>query len=101
MLRMGVIQLGLTALALAAAGVVAAPPSGAADPHCTRRANGRKFEIGEIVCVRGRLSQCRMNQNNPSWQPISDTCPQSRAAPSAPSGSSLGLSFSLQSLPRD
>jgi hypothetical protein len=71
-------QSGLLIIALAMTGAVVLPQDGIADPNCTCRASGRKFQIGEIVCIRGRLAQCQMNQNSPSWQPIGDTCPQSR-----------------------
>ena len=74
-------QSGLLIIALAMTGAVVLPQDGIADPNCTCRANGANFQIGEIVCIRGRLSQCQMNQNNPSWQPISETCPQAQGEP--------------------
>jgi hypothetical protein len=45
---------------------------------CTCRANGQAFAQGQIACIRGKLSQCQMNQNVPTWQTIADTCPEAR-----------------------
>jgi hypothetical protein len=52
--------------------------SPAAAKECTCRYFGQRVEIGAVACVRGRLAQCLMFQNNPSWKFISDTCPQTR-----------------------
>lgn len=53
-------------------------PQALAGQSCTCRANGEKYEQGQILCIRGRLSRCTMNLNNPSWKMISDTCPEVR-----------------------
>ena len=66
---------------LAMAGAMALSQAALAGPNCTCRANGKNFQIGDVLCVLGRLAQCQMNQNNPSWQPISNTCPQAEAMP--------------------
>jgi hypothetical protein len=34
--------------------------------------------LGEVACIRGKLSQCQMNENVPSWQTIADTCPEAK-----------------------
>lgn len=63
----------LLAILLGLAGLVV--PAGAGE-GCTCRANNHAYEQGQIVCIRGRLAQCQMNQNVPSWSIISDACPQ-------------------------
>jgi len=68
-------------IGLAMSGAIVLSQAAMAGPNCTCRANGKNFQIGEVVCILGRLSQCRMNQNNPSWQPIGNTCPQAQATP--------------------
>jgi hypothetical protein len=50
----------------------------AAAKECTCRYFGQRVEIGAVACVNGRLAQCLMFQNNPSWKFISDTCPQAQ-----------------------
>jgi hypothetical protein len=65
------------AVILAMAGV-AAPAGKAAAHNCTCRANGQAFSQGQMVCIRGQLSQCQMNQNVPTWQKIADTCPEAK-----------------------
>jgi hypothetical protein len=52
--------------------------SPAAAKECTCRYFGQRVEIGAVACVNGRLAQCLMFQNNPSWKFISDTCPQTQ-----------------------
>jgi len=59
---------------------------------CTCRANGQAFAQGQIACIRGKLSQCQMNQNVPTWQTIADTCPEA----SLPS---IAVSLAAISLP--
>jgi len=68
-------------IALAMSGAIVLSQAAAAGPNCTCRANGKNFQIGEVLCILGRLAQCRMNQNNPSWQPIGNACPQAHANP--------------------
>jgi hypothetical protein len=46
--------------------------------ECTCRANGQAFAQGQIMCIRGKLSQCQMNENVPTWQVIADTCPEAQ-----------------------
>jgi hypothetical protein len=58
------------------AGYVALPAN--ADPNCTCRANGQSYELGQIVCIRGKLAQCQMNLNNTSWQIIAEMCPETQ-----------------------
>jgi hypothetical protein len=56
----------------------------AAAHNCTCRANGKPFAQGQIACIRGKLSQCQMNQNVPTWQVIADTCPEAQFTPRPP-----------------
>jgi hypothetical protein len=69
------------------AGYAALPAS--ADPNCTCRANGQSYELGQILCIRGKLAQCQMSLNNTSWQVIAEMCPEARRSES----------FSIASLP--
>lgn len=67
-------------VALAVAGMTGV--AGQAQAHsCTCRANGQAFALGQMVCIRGKLSQCQMNQNVPTWQTIADTCPEAQYSP--------------------
>jgi hypothetical protein len=68
----------------------------AAAHNCTCRANGQAFAQGQIVCIRGKLSQCRMNQNVPTWQLIADTCPEAKLIIRRPVAAAI---FSSGSLP--
>ncbi len=47
----------------------------AADPNCKCRYYGARYELGTVMCVMGKLSQCVMNLNNTSWKPIAKGCP--------------------------
>jgi hypothetical protein len=64
------LQIVLALLALAAA----SNPGEAKD--CTCRAGGHDYQLGDVICIRGRLSQCQMNQNNTSWKEIGNECPR-------------------------
>jgi hypothetical protein len=75
----------------------AATSSEAAEHNCTCRANGQAFALGEITCIRGKLSQCQMNQNVTSWQTIADTCPEAKLI-SRPPVAAL-ISVPVSSLP--
>jgi hypothetical protein len=33
------------------------------------------YSLGKLVCVRGKLSRCEMNQNVPSWKVVANICP--------------------------
>jgi hypothetical protein len=68
---------GTRFVALSILVLVSAAPAGA-DPNCTCRANGQIYELGQILCIRGKLAQCQMNLNNTSWQTIAETCPQTK-----------------------
>ena len=59
------------------AGAVVCGPVSAGE-GCKCRANGQAFEQGMLMCIRGALSRCSMNQNVPTWAKLSDTCPESR-----------------------
>ena len=61
---------------VAAALIVLVPGVGAKECKC--RYYDKRIEVGAIACVRGKLAQCVMFQNNPSWRFIGDTCPLSR-----------------------
>jgi hypothetical protein len=66
----------LTGITVAAcvAGAGSAPVL--ADPNCRCRLYGEYFDIGSVMCIRGSLRRCEMNQNNTSWKKIGDICPQ-------------------------
>ncbi len=49
-----------------------------AGPNCKCRFNGTTYKLGEIACIRGKLSQCELNLNNTSWKTLADECPQAR-----------------------
>jgi hypothetical protein len=57
--------------------LVAATPAVVAK-ECKCRYYDQRIEIGGVACIRGKLAQCMMFQNVPSWKFISDTCPLSR-----------------------
>lgn len=60
--------------------VVGASPA-AAGEECTCRYFDQRVEIGAVACINGKLAQCLMFLNNPSWKFISDTCPVTRREP--------------------
>ena len=62
--------------------LVLASSAAQAGSTCTCRANGQKYEQGQILCILGRLSRCEMNLNNPSWKVIAGSCPETRLLPS-------------------
>lgn len=79
----------LVALTLGALGSPAAAhdPTVHADagpglPPCTCRADGRDFQMGEVVCLRTnqgpRLARCVMVLNNTSWETIQQSCPSAQ-----------------------
>lgn len=47
-----------------------------AGPNCKCRFNGTMYKLGEIACIRGKLSKCELNLNNTSWKKIANECPQ-------------------------
>jgi hypothetical protein len=67
----------LMILALIAGTMIASAP-GVLGKECKCRYYDRRIEIGAVACIRGKLAQCVMFQNNPSWKFIGDTCPLSR-----------------------
>jgi hypothetical protein len=54
-----------------------APTPAAADPDCKCRLYDKKLEVGTITCIKGKLAQCLMFQNTPSWKYLNATCPVS------------------------
>ena len=50
-----------------------------AGPEGTCRFNGENYRIGELACIRGKLSRCDMVINNTSWTVVGDSCPVVRA----------------------
>jgi hypothetical protein len=48
----------------------------AAHKNCQCRANEKKYEQGQILCLHGKLARCEMNLNNPSWKIIAQSCPE-------------------------
>lgn len=64
-------------LPLIAAALIALAP-GVRAKECKCRYYDKRIEVGAIACIRGKLAQCVMFQNNPSWKFIGDTCPLSR-----------------------
>lgn len=65
-------------LAAAVLAMVAFAGPVTADPNCKCRYFGARYELGTVMCVMGKLSQCVMNLNNTSWQPIAKGCPEAR-----------------------
>lgn len=68
---------------LAAAGVVLAavalaPQVVTAGPECQCRLFQEKVAIGTVSCIKGKLMQCLMFQNTPSWKIVSDVCPMAK-----------------------
>ncbi len=54
------------------------------DIPCTCRFDGSDFEVGDRVCIRGRMAQCGMYLNNTSWTFTDAPCPLSKLDPSLP-----------------
>lgn len=73
-------KLSVLALAVISLAMTVLPAN--ADPNCKCRANGTKFDIGDIACIRlpsgSRLVQCEMVLNNTSWKILSGSCPSAR-----------------------
>jgi hypothetical protein len=65
------------AVAAAVLGWALAVPA-AADPNCKCRLAGERFDLGTVMCIRGKLARCEMFLNNTSWKTIADTCPEAR-----------------------
>jgi hypothetical protein len=69
-------------MALTAATIALCAQPAIAGPNCTCRANGTKFEIGQVACITlpsgTRLAQCEMVLNNTSWKVLGDSCPTTR-----------------------
>ncbi len=65
--------LGVLVVVLSAGSITAT-----ADPNCRCRLYGEYFDIGSVMCIRGSLARCEMNQNNTSWKTIGEICPQAR-----------------------
>ena len=68
-------------LLLAAIALAASTATAAAGEECTCRYFDQRVEIGAVACINGKLAQCLMFLNNPSWKFIGDTCPLSRNGP--------------------
>jgi hypothetical protein len=72
-------RLCILAFATISFAMIALPAN--AGPNCTCRANGTKFEVGQIACITlpsgNRLVQCEMVLNNTSWKILSGSCPTS------------------------
>ena len=71
------IALGVVVAVLSSGSITAT-----ADPNCRCRLYGEYFDIGSVMCIRGSLARCEMNQNNTSWKRIGEICPQARNVPS-------------------
>ena len=54
------------------------------DIPCTCRFDGNDFEVGDRVCIRGRMAQCGMSLNNTSWTFTDAPCPLSKLDSSLP-----------------
>lgn len=63
----------------------------AAGKNCTCRANGQKYPEGQMLCIRGKLSRCEMNQNVTSWKVVADICPEAKTLPPDQPHSQLNL----------
>jgi hypothetical protein len=66
----------LTIVVVAQAIAGSAAAQDLAHKNCQCRANDRKYEQGEVLCLNGRLARCEMNLNNPSWKIIAQSCPE-------------------------
>lgn len=84
----------LTALGVLAAVLSSGSITATADPNCRCRLYGEYFDIGSVMCIRGSLARCEMNQNNTSWKRIGEICPQARNIPSTTIASRLSLAQS-------
>ena len=66
-------------LALPALAQPAAPRAGEAKPlsarDCPCRFFGAYHAQGTLMCVRGALARCAMDQNVPTWRPTGRGCP--------------------------
>jgi hypothetical protein len=71
----------LSAMILYAAAALTGSTASLADPGCQCRLYGEYFDVGSVMCIRGKLRRCEMNQNNTSWKRIGDICPQARFSP--------------------
>lgn len=70
-----------------------------ADPNCKCRYFGKRYELGTVMCVMGRLSRCVMVLNNTSWKPIADGCPEANR--SLPADRSAPLALLAAAMPAD
>ena len=52
----------------------------AAHKDCLCRANDKTYAQGDLVCLKGGLARCEMNQNVPTWKIVSQTCPQAKVS---------------------
>jgi hypothetical protein len=83
------------AAVLACSGALLLPVAGDASAHsCKCRANGRDYEQGQMVCIRGQLARCEMALNNSSWKIISPTCPETELDGGGVRFSSAGITIS-------
>jgi hypothetical protein len=55
-----------------------APQTATAGPECRCRLFGEKLAIGTVSCIGGKLMQCLMFQNTPSWKIVSGICPMAK-----------------------
>ncbi|MDP9138972.1 MAG: hypothetical protein M3N38_12500 [Pseudomonadota bacterium] len=58
--------------------VTLAPLTATAGPECRCRLFGEKVAIGTVSCIKGKLMQCLMFQNTPSWKIVGDLCPMAK-----------------------
>jgi hypothetical protein len=65
----------LLALALLCTAVMAGAEPAGAGSECRCRLYEQRLAIGTITCIKGKLAQCLMFQNTPSWKYIADSCP--------------------------
>jgi hypothetical protein len=72
------VMVGNLRLTAAVVAVLVVSVPAAAGKECTCRHFNQRVEIGAVACVNGKLAQCLMFQNNPSWKIIGETCPQTR-----------------------
>ena len=61
---------------LSLAVLLAASAPAVAGSDCQCRANGVRYDLGHIMCIMGKLSQCQMNQNVSAWKTIAPDCPE-------------------------
>ncbi len=48
---------------------------------CFCRANGQRYQVGTLTCVRKKIARCIMVLNNPNWSLSNTPCPPTKNSP--------------------